>query len=106
MHGNVSFAIHSIVIGEVSASIVRRRKPLVKGYDMSKDEMRYNIELIFSSKPEENLKHSTNSWDQAEHFFWAIVAKLAKDKPIEIYTLTFYLNSYKDIKYQFSRTDK
>ena len=38
--------------------------------------LQYTVRFDCFSKPEENIVHQTNSYEQAEHFVWAMILKL------------------------------
>lgn len=70
--------------------------------------MKYEIYFKCLNNPELDIKHHTNDYDQAEHFFWAMVLKLksAHDKiDTNSWQLTLQINSEdtEDIKYHFSK---
>lgn len=52
--------------------------------------MKYKVTLNFPEKQESNVEHNCNDYDQAKHFFWAIVNKMYKEQYPEAFELIFY----------------
>lgn len=54
---------------------------------------KYRVLFICFDDPNNHLRQETNDYDQAEHFFWAMVVKLTKDHETDVHswqlTLTF-----------------
>jgi len=73
--------------------------------------MKYTVEFKCLSKPNQDLIHHCNDYDQAEHFYWAMVVELKGTT--EHFVLTLFYNNFDNkidaphprIKMQFTKTD-